>query len=157
LSKRSKPIRGQKRPKKIVFYLDRNLCAEEILQPLRNAGYKLIAYTDEFGRVFNQRVSDPDIIKLCGERKHILITGDSRLEYTYAAEIFAAKVGVVLLSTNNGGAESWKRRLIAALPEIREQIHKRKKPYLIRVALDGTLTTIRLYSKQGSKSYFLYG
>jgi hypothetical protein len=155
LSKRSKPIKGPKRPKKIVFYLDRNLCAEEILQPLRNAGYKLIAYTDEFGRVFNQRVSDPDIIKLCGKRKHILITGDSRLEYTYAAEIFSAKVGVVLLSTNNGGAESWKRRLIAAQPAIREQIYKRKKPYLIRVGLDGTLTTIRLYTKRGSKSLFL--
>lgn len=156
MSKRSKPIRGQKRPKKIVFYLDRNLCAEEILKPLRNAGYKLIAYTDEFGRVSHQRISDPDIIKLCGERNHILITGDSRLEYTYAAEIFAAKVGVVLLNTNNGGAESWKRRLITAQSAIREQISKRKKPYLIRVSLDGTLTTIRFYSKRGSKSLFLY-
>lgn len=152
MSKRSEPTGGRKRPRKHVFYLDRNLCSDDLINPLREAGYTLIAYSDEYGRVFNQRISDPDIIAQCGRRKHILITADGKLEYTYATEIYQARIGVVLLASNNDGVESWKRRLVAARPAIMEQVCKRKKPYLMRVSMDGTLTTLRLYRKAGNPS-----
>jgi hypothetical protein len=74
------------------------------------------------------------------------------LEYTYAAEIYTARIGVVLLASNNDGVESWRKRLVTARPAILEQISKRKKPYLMRVSMDGTLTTLRLYRKHGSLS-----
>ncbi len=104
----------------------------------------------------NQAVSDPEIIALCGKRKHILITADKRLEYTYAPEIRRARIGVVILSTNNDGAENWQRRLITAQESIREQISKRRKPYVIRVAKDGQLTLIKLYRKNADKTIHLY-
>jgi hypothetical protein len=152
LSKRSKPTGGHKRPRKHVFYLDRNLCSDGLIHPLRDAGYDLVAYSDEHGRIHNQRISDPEIIAQCGERKHILITGDRKLEYTYAAEIYSARIGVVLLASNNDGVKSWRKRLITARSAILEQIGKRKKPYLMRVSMDGTLTTLRLYRKGRSSS-----
>lgn len=86
----------------------------------------------------------------------MLITSDGKLEYTYAAEIYAARIGVILLMSNNDGVASWKRRLTTARPAILEQIAKRKKPYLMRVSMDGTLTTLRLYRKAGTTSLQLY-
>jgi len=77
------------------------------------------------------------------------------MEYTYAAEIYKARVGIVLLLTNNDGASSWKNRLLLAQKEIRKQIDTRRKPYLIRVALDGKLTKIRLYRKNNSQNYWI--
>jgi hypothetical protein len=156
LSKRSKPTKSQKRHKKIVFYLDRNLCCERLIQPLKEAGYDLVTYFDDYGRVHNQQVADPEIIARCGARKHILITADKKLEYQYAPEIHAARIGVVLLLTNNGGVNSWCSRLVTAQPAIREQIRNRRKPYLMRVSLDGTLTIIKLYRKPKDKVLYLY-
>jgi hypothetical protein len=156
LSKRLKPTKGAKRPKKVIFYLDRNLCAERIFAPLREAGYDLLTYTEEFGRVNNQQIPDPHIIAMCGERKHILITADRKMEFTYAPEIRSARVGIVLLLTNNDGADSWRERLITAQAAIREQIAMRKKPYLIRVATDGTLTIVKLYRKNKDEVLHLY-
>lgn len=154
MSKQSKPT-GAKRLRRTVFYLDRNLCNEGLIQALREAGYDLVTYRDDFGRVYNQSVSDPTLIALCGTRKHILITADSRLEYTYGSNILAAGIGVVLLSSNNDGVESWKRRLIAAQGAIRSEMARRRKPYLMRIGMDGTLTRIRLYRKSGNTSYFI--
>ena len=56
--------------------------------------------------------------------------------------ILAAHIGVILLITNNDGADSWRQRLLTARRAIREQISKRRKPYLIRVAVDGTLALV---------------
>jgi hypothetical protein len=155
LSKQSKRTAASKRPKKIVYFLDRNLCCEALIQPLRDAGYNLVTYAEEYGSIYNQRIPDPEIIAKCGERKHILVTVDRKMEYTYAAEIYKARVGIVLLLTNNDGASSWKNRLLLAQKEIRKQIDTRRKPYLIRVALDGKLTKIRLYRKNNSQNYWI--
>jgi hypothetical protein len=78
------------------------------------------------------------------------------MEYTYAPNIFAAGIGVILLITNQGGVEGWKKRLLAAQAPVRAVMMKRRKPYLIRVALDGSLTKIRLYRKNGNTTHFLY-
>jgi hypothetical protein len=59
------------------------------------------------------------------------------MEYTYAAEIYNARIAVVLLVTNNGGAKSWGDRLIAALPSELKLLKTKGKPLLIRVARDG--------------------
>lgn len=123
---------------------------------MRDAGFDLVTYADDYGRVFNQQIPDPQIISLCGKRRHILITADKRMELQYAPEIYAARIGIVLLINNLGGAEAWQSRLIAAQSAIREQIAKRRKPYLMRVAQNGTLTLIRLYRKPTDKIAYLY-
>lgn len=102
---------------------------------------------DDFGRVFNQQIPDPQLISLCSQRKHVLITADKKLEFQYAPEIHAARIGVVLLINNIGGADAWLSRLVAAQSAIKEQIGKRRKPVLIRVSQEGTLTLIKLYRK----------
>lgn len=155
MSKPSKRTVAQKRLKKIVFYLDRNLCCEGLIQPLRDAGYSLVTYSEEYGVVNNQRIPDPEIIANCGLRKHILITADRRLEYTYAAEIYAAKAGVIILLTNNDGPASWLNRLVVAQKAIRREMKKRRKPYAIRVAADGKLTKVRLYRAETEESYWI--
>jgi hypothetical protein len=45
---------------------------------------------------------------------------------------------------------------VTAQPAIREQIRNRRKPYLMRVSLDGTLTIIKLYRKPKDKVLYLY-
>lgn len=151
MSKQSKPTSGQKRRRRDVYYLDRNLCSEITISLLREAGFRLITYWDDYGRVWGQQISDPDLIAQCGRRNHVLITADSRAEYTYAAEIMNAKIAVILLSRNNDGAISWAQRLITAKDAIEEQLSTRRKPLLIRLALDGRLTQVRLYRRVGSK------
>lgn len=151
MSKQSKPIGTGKRPRKVPYYLDRNLCSDDTIDPLRAAGFRLTTYWDDYGRVIRQSIPDPSIIAVCGERKQVLITSDGRLEYTYAIDILNAGIGVVLLVRNNDGARSWARRLIAAKETIEEKLAAHRKPLLIRVALDGTLTQIRLYRKKGSR------
>lgn len=156
LRKRSKPISSHKRPRRDVYYLDRNLCSDATIPLLREAGFRLITYWDDYGRVSNQQIPDPDIIARCGEKKYVLITADGRAEYTYAPEIQNAKIAVILLSRNNDGAASWARRLITAKDAIEEQLTKRRKPFLVRVAIDGKLTQVRLYRKSGSKTIPLH-
>lgn len=156
MSKRSKPTGKRARLKKVVFYLDRNLCCERVIQPLREAGYDLVTYTEEFGRVTNQSIPDTEIIRRCGERGQILITADKKMEFTYAPEIRAAKIGIVLLITANDGADRWRARLVTAQVAIRDQIARRRKPYLMRVAADGTLTIMKLYRKAKDQVVYLY-
>lgn len=78
------------------------------------------------------------------------------MEFTYAPEIRAARIGIVLLITANDGADRWRARLITAQPAIRGQIAKRRKPYLMRVAADGTLTILKLYRKAKDRVVYLY-
>jgi len=78
------------------------------------------------------------------------------MEFTYAPEIRAARIGIVLLITANDGADRWRARLITAQPAIRDQIAKRRKPYLMRVAADGTLTILKLYRKAKDRVVYLY-
>lgn len=115
-----------------------------------------MAYSDEYGRVQNQAIPDPQIIESCGRRKFVLITADKRMELQYAPEIYAAKVGIVLLANSEGGVEAWMQRLIAARGAILRQIATRRKPYLMRVAQDGTLTILKLYRKGGQRTVQLY-
>ena len=155
MTKQSGPI-GHPKQRRPVFYLDRNLCAHGLPERLREAGYLVIAYTEEYGRVHNQSISDPQLIRSCGKRGHILISADKRMEYQYAPEIYESKVGIVLLVNQDGGAEGWIQRLLAAQSAILDQIASRRKPFLIRVSQDGTLTKVKLYRKDGQKSIQLY-
>ena len=73
------------------------------------------------------------------------------MEFEYAAEIAAARVGVVILPTNNDGAKGWERRLLVAKEAIEDQIRRRRRPYVLRVSLSGELTQIKLYRKRQNR------
>ena len=80
-----------------------------------------------------------------------MITADGNLEYTFALEITAAKIAILLLGNNNEGPAKWGPRIIAALPEIDRELAVRKRPFLMRLSADGTIAQLRLYRTNGTR------
>lgn len=116
---------------------------------LRDGGYKLITHRERYDNL--QFLDDPPIIYECGRRKEVLITTDKKMEFDYAAEIMAARIAVVIVPTNKEGVLGWLRRLLVTQDGIREQLRLRKKPFVLRISLDGELTQIKLYRKDGPR------
>jgi len=96
-------------------------------------------------------IKDPQIIADCKTYGTILLTADSDLETTWAAEIVQAKIGIVILSNNTDGAVKWGARIIKGQSEIIAQLRTRKKPYVLRLNSHGKVTHLRLYRKKGSR------
>jgi len=91
------------------------------------------------------------VIADCGSTRTILLTADSNLETTWAAEITRAKIGVVILSNNTDGAKKWGSRIVQAMPDIVAQLKKRRKPYAVRLNAMGKVNHVRLYFKKSSR------
>lgn len=94
---------------------------------------------------------DPEIIADCGKRKRILLTADGDLEYSFAAEIYNAKIAVLLLTNNTDGPLRWGPRIISALAEINRELSRRRRPFLMRLSAESYITQIRLYRKKGAR------
>lgn len=116
---------------------------------LRAAGYNVVTHRERYGKVTG--IKDPQVIADCGTTGTILLTADSNLETTWAAEITKAKIGVVILSNNTDGAVKWGQRIIQAMGKIRAQLDKRRKPYAICLTVLAEVSRVRLYRKKGSR------
>jgi hypothetical protein len=110
---------------------------------LRAAGYKVVTHFERYGNV--EGILDPTIIADCGMSKTVLLTADADLETTWAAEVQAAKIAVVILTNNKDGAVKWGARLAKGQAEIVEYLRKHKKPCAIRFGCDAKVSKVRLY------------
>ena len=81
----------------------------------------------------------------------MLLTADSDLETTWAAEIEAAKIHVVILTNNCDGAAKWGSRLVKGRQAIVNKLREYKKPCAIRFGTDCKVCKVRLYGKRRAK------
>jgi hypothetical protein len=126
------------------------LGSEKLAAILRPAGFNIVTHHDWYGPQ-STLIEDPRIIADCGKANTVLLTADSDLEFTFGAEIYAAKVAILILSNNNDGPARWGPKIVAAKIDITDQISLRKKPYVLRLGSDGTLTQIRLFRKRANR------
>ena len=87
---------------------------------LRAAGISVVTHRERYGKVGS--IQDPQVIADCGTAKTVLLTADSNLETTWAAEITKAKIAIVILSNNTDGATKWGQRIIQGMGKIRAQL-----------------------------------
>jgi hypothetical protein len=134
-----------------VFFIDANLGTSKLAGILRTDGYKVITHPEWYG--VREGVPDPEIIADCGAKKVVLLTADSDLETTWAAEIEVARISVVILTNNTDGADKWGARLIAGHKNLTEHLRKHKKPCAIRFSCDAKASKVRLYGKRRAKVF----
>jgi hypothetical protein len=120
---------------------------------LRSAGYRVVTHFERYGNV--DGIGDPKIIADCGTSKTVLLTADGDLETTWAAEILAARISVVILTNNKDGAVKWGARLAAGREEIVEHLRLYRKPCALRFGCDSKVSKVRLYGNRRAKVIFI--
>jgi hypothetical protein len=100
-----------------VFFLDRTFGRTELAEMLRPEKFLLVTLHEEYGDA-ESRIADPVMIRDCGPKNRVLLTGDQYLVYTWAREIKEAKIAVFVTTDNNEGPKQWRPRIIAAKRDI---------------------------------------
>jgi hypothetical protein len=107
----------RKRHEPCVLFLD-DCFGEPPAELLMKAGYCQVI---TFGQIFRdpktsrkrQHVKDPDIIAFCSEKRFMLVTTDSNMQLSHAAEIGKSHVTILATAHNNvTGIEEWVDALI---------------------------------------------
>ncbi len=120
--------RSNTTPPDPVFFIDRNLGADEFPNALRAAGFRVIVHDDHFkGR---QDVYDPEIIRECGRNGWFLLTGDNDLTRRWAKEIAEAKIGVFCQTNNHQGPKLWIPRICYLKKSIIRLALKEPRPFV---------------------------
>jgi len=146
----SKPSQSTLRRSRHVFFTDENLGSAKLPGLLRAAGYKVVTHFERYGNV--EGIKDPQVIADCGRDNTVLLTADSDLETTWAAEIEAAKIHVVILNNNQDGAVKWADRLQKGHATIIEHLRRHQKPCVIRFGKNAKVSKVRLYGKRRAKT-----
>ena len=145
----SKPSQSTKRLSRHVFFVDENLGSIKLPDLPLAAGYKIVTHFERYGNI--DGIADPVIIADCGIHKNVLLTADADLETTWAAEVMAAKLAVVILTNNSDGADKWGARLTVGQQMIVEMLRKHKKPCALSFGCDSKVGRARLYGKRRAK------
>lgn len=116
---------------------------------LRAADFTLITHTQVYKD--RQDVKDPEIITDCGKAKTVLLTADSDLEFSYAAEINRAKIAIFVLSNNNDGPEKWGPRIINARQDMERELRRRRKSFAAQINAEGRVSRVRIYYRKKTK------
>lgn len=118
---------------------------------LREADFLVVTHYDEYGDE-GHKIADPVIIKDCGLKNRVLLTGDQDLVYTWAVEIREAGIAVFVTTDNNEGPDKWGPRIIAAKRDIWRELARRTKPFTARISREGQITQVRIIEKGSWKA-----
>jgi hypothetical protein len=134
-----------------VFFLDRTFGRTELAEMLRPEEFLLVTLHEEYGDA-ESRIADPVMIRDCGLKNRVLLTGDQDLVYTWAREIKEARIAVFVTTDNNEGPKQWGPRIIAAKRDIWRELSRRTKPFTARISREGRITQVRIYENGQWKS-----
>lgn len=113
---------------------------------LRPEGFSVVTHYEEYGDE-GHNIGDPAIIRDCGLKNRVLLTGDKDLVHTYAREIRKAKIAVFVTTDNMEGPTKWGPRIISAKSDVWRELLRRKKPFTAIISKDGRVTQVRFYDK----------
>lgn len=137
-----------------VFFLDRTFGRIELAEMLRSRDFQLVTIFEEYGEA-ESKIVDPVIIKDCGLKNRVLLTGDQDLVYTWAKEIREAAIAVFVTTDNNEGPKKWGPRIIAARRDILRELRCRQKPFTARISTDGRITQVRIHDGREWKTIII--
>jgi hypothetical protein len=129
-----------------VFFLDRTFGKFQLVAMLRPEGFSVVTHYEEYGDE-GHNIGDPVIIRDCGLKNRVLLTGDKDLVHTYAREIRRAKIAVFVTTDNMEGPSKWGPRIIAAKSDIWRELRRRVKPFTAVISKDGGVTQVRFCEK----------
>jgi hypothetical protein len=104
----------------------------------------VVTIYEEFGEA-ESKIADPVMIRDCGLKNRILLTGDQDLVYAWAREILAAGIAVIVTTNQNEGPKQWGPRIIAARDDILRELRRRRKPFAARISTEGRISSLRVY------------
>ena len=126
-----------------VFFLDRTFGKLKLVEMLR-PHFSVVTHYEEYGDE-GHAIGDPVIIRDCGLKNRVLLTGDQDLIHTYAREIADARIAVFVTTDNREGPSAWGPRITAAKSDIWRELGRRKKPFTAVISKAGRITQVRLY------------
>lgn len=129
-----------------VFFTDRTFGKAKLADMLRQAAFVVATHYEEYGDE-GHKIADPVIIRDCGLKNRVLLTGDQDLVHTYAVEVREAGIAVFVTTDNNEGPDKWGPRIIAARSDIWRELSRRTKPFTARISREGKITQVRIYEK----------
>lgn len=95
---------------------------------LRAAGFSVIVHDDYFQK--RQDVLDPEVIRVCGEKRWFLLTGDSDLTRRCFREIIEASIGVFCQTNNHHGPALWCPRICGLKADIFKLARTQRTPFI---------------------------
>lgn len=111
---------------------------------LRREGFNLVTHCEEYGDA-GHNLADPAIIRDCGLKRRVLLTGDQNLPFIYARELLEANIAVFVTSENNEGPAKWGPRIIRARRDIMRELARRGKPFAAKISTEGKVIQVRVY------------
>lgn len=121
---------------------------------LRPQGFLLVTMYEEFGEA-ESKIADPAMIRDCGLKNRVLLTGDQDLVHTWAKEIAESQIAVFVTTDNNEGPQQWGPRIIKAKRGILRELRRREKPFTARISRDGQITQVRLFEQMRWKTIMI--
>jgi predicted nuclease of predicted toxin-antitoxin system len=128
-----------KRPKP-VFFLDRSLGKNRVATALRQAGVTLHIHDDHF----SPDAKDEVWLAEAGQRGWVVLTKDHRIRYRHVERLALMKAGVAafILTSGDLQGEEMAQIFVNALPRITRFLKNHTKPFIAKVAKDGSVSLL---------------
>jgi predicted nuclease of predicted toxin-antitoxin system len=128
-----------KRPEP-VFFLDRSLGKNRVATALRQAGATLHIHDD----YFPPDAKDEDWLAEAGQRGWIVLTKDHRIRYRHVERLALMRAGVAafILTLGDLQGEEMAQIFVKALPRITRFLKHHTKPFIAKVARDGSVSLL---------------
>ncbi len=129
-----------KQPDTSVFFLDRSLGKKRVATALRQAGVTLHIHDDHF----SPDAKDEDWLTEAGQRGWIVLTKDHRIRYRHVERLALMRAGVAafILTSGDLQGEEMAQIFVKALPRINRFLQKYTKPFIAKIAKDGSVSLL---------------
>ncbi|MGH7205064.1 MAG: hypothetical protein ACREI2_02520 [Nitrospiraceae bacterium] len=138
--KRSGASSGSKLPDAPIFFLDRSLGKKRIATALRDAGATVHVHDDHFP----PDARDEEWLTQVGQNGWVVLTKDHRIRYRNVERAALIKAGVAafILTSGDLQGEEMAKIFVKALPAISRFMKKHKKPFIAKVARNGSVALL---------------
>lgn len=129
-----------KPPEPPAFFLDRSLGKIRIATGLRQAG-AIVHIHDDY---FPPNAKDEDWLTQVGRNSWIVLTKDHRIRYRNLEReaLMNAGVGAFILTAGDLQGDEMAEIFVKALPAMAKFLRKHRKPFIARVARDGSVSLL---------------
>jgi hypothetical protein len=141
---------SKRHPEPLELFLDDGFSNPEVAAILRAAGFVVHEFTECFPREDDpakreQGIVDPPVIKLCHERRWVMITTDKDMCRKHLRCLRRHKQAMVVATAHNGHClpDEWARGLILFEPILREIHEWKRRPWFVFFNRQGEQTSDR--------------
>lgn len=129
-------------PPEPVYFIDRSIASQRVLDALRQAGAAFVRHDDQFAQ------DTPDTVWLAeaGRRGWVVLTMDQRIRYNRLEReaLLGNHVGAFIMVAKNLSGAQTAACLVAALPTLRDFVARTPLPFIAKLYADGRLERLSL-------------